>query len=611
MPLTIVNPSSTDIEHLTSVDVQFSGVHIGGGVYFSTNHNPTPGGTGTATPQASLTGAAETHPTTEFDFTLPTGGAPWNDYRTDIDNDGTIDVVMTGYDISLHVGDRLIGTGEFYADPAIPLLIANDPTDLYGTVTITGYPGAANGLDGNEGTLHQTSGTLTSYVQQSVSGDIGGYFEITGTDVVGGMSGGGNFLDFDTDGDGFAETYLIGATSRAATIDTPGPTPDVQVLQSAAYAPHYAALAATIEALTGSDARTADDFARMTLMSAQTLGSSLTTVQGQFFHENIFGGVNADTLLGAGGNDLLVGRGGADSLDGGTGQDTLTGGDGGDWFDSGGFGSGSTDTITDFQATGGDVVDLDMFFGSMAEVTAAATEPGDGSVVINLSLGSQSGAAGGGTVVIENTTIAALNSTNVNVACFAADTAITTPTGKTRVQDLRIGDRIVTNTSVPTTVRWIGRQTVQTALAGAHQEPVRLMAGALGAGLPHRDLTLTADHGLLLDGLVINASALVNGRSIHFVPHTTLPACMTYYHVETTAHQMILANGIAAESFMDAAGRQGFDNHAEYIALYGADALIPEMGTPRITSPRLVPTATRDRLGIVGKQQNLPPQRRT
>ena len=40
MPLTTVNPNSTDIEHLASVDVEFSGTHIGGGIYLATNHDP-------------------------------------------------------------------------------------------------------------------------------------------------------------------------------------------------------------------------------------------------------------------------------------------------------------------------------------------------------------------------------------------------------------------------------------------------------------------------------------------------------------------------------------------------------------------------------------------
>ncbi|MDC1274742.1 hypothetical protein N8Z59_03475 [Planktomarina temperata] len=60
MPLTTVNPNSTDIEHLASVDVKFSGTHIGGGIYLATNHDPnTDGRVRTAIPQRSLNGEGE------------------------------------------------------------------------------------------------------------------------------------------------------------------------------------------------------------------------------------------------------------------------------------------------------------------------------------------------------------------------------------------------------------------------------------------------------------------------------------------------------------------------------------------------------------------------
>ena len=55
MPLTTVNPNSTDIQHLASVDVEFSGTHIGGGIYLATNHDPnTDGRVRMAIPQRSL-----------------------------------------------------------------------------------------------------------------------------------------------------------------------------------------------------------------------------------------------------------------------------------------------------------------------------------------------------------------------------------------------------------------------------------------------------------------------------------------------------------------------------------------------------------------------------
>lgn len=103
---------------------------------------------------------------------------------------------------------------------------------------------------------------------------------------------------------------------------------------------------------------------------------------------------------------------------------------------------------------------------------------------------------------------------------------------------------------------------------------------------------------MVIDGLVINASALVNGSTIDFVPLSELEDRFSVYHIETEAHDVILANGAPSETFIDYAGRQAFDNYDEYLALYGADRLIPEMATPRISSARHVPEPIKDRLGI-------------
>jgi len=194
--------------------------------------------------------------------------------------------------------------------------------------------------------------------------------------------------------------------------------------------------------------------------------------------------------------------------------------------------------------------------------------------------------------------IGAINSADAFLYCFAADTRIATPDGEIRVDDLRIGDRILTADGAGVAVKWIGRQKVIPLLGKSRKDPVRLSAHALGQGVPHSDLTVTADHGLVLDGLVINASALVNGDSIRFVPASDLPGRLTVYHVETEGHEVILTNGLPAETFVDMAGRKGFENYAEYLALYGVERIIPEMTRHRITSQRLLPAALRRRLGL-------------
>ena len=188
-------------------------------------------------------------------------------------------------------------------------------------------------------------------------------------------------------------------------------------------------------------------------------------------------------------------------------------------------------------------------------------------------------------------------------ACFAAGSLIATPDGERTVEDLGIGDSILTAGGRTVPVKWVGRQTVWKLRHRARSQPVRIRAGALGGGLPHRDLTVTADHGMVLDGYVINASALVNHDTINFVPLAELGDVFTVYHIETEAHDVILANGTPAETFIDYAGRAAFDNHDEYLSLYGADRIIAEMPQPRISSARHVPQVIRQRLGIDTAQQ--------
>lgn len=181
--------------------------------------------------------------------------------------------------------------------------------------------------------------------------------------------------------------------------------------------------------------------------------------------------------------------------------------------------------------------------------------------------------------------------------CFAAGTPIATPEGERAVERLAIGDPVLTADGRIVPVTWIGRQSLHRLFTPPERfAPVRVTAGALGGGLPHSDLVLTADHALILDGLAICAGALVNGTTILRDPAESLPDQVTYYHVETEGHEVILAAGAPAETYVDYVARRAFDNHAEYLALYGAERTIPEMDLPRISAARLVPPALRARL---------------
>ena len=80
-------------------------------------------------------------------------------------------------------------------------------------------------------------------------------------------------------------------------------------------------------------------------------------------------------------------------------------------------------------------------------------------------------------------------------------------------------------------------------------------------------------------------------------PLAELDDSVTYYHVETENHDVILAEGAAAETFIDYLDRCGFDNYQEYLDLYGAERVIHEMPLPRISAGRLVPGAIKALLG--------------
>ncbi len=180
--------------------------------------------------------------------------------------------------------------------------------------------------------------------------------------------------------------------------------------------------------------------------------------------------------------------------------------------------------------------------------------------------------------------------------CFLAGTMIATPAGETAVEALAIGDLVLTADGRAAPVRWVGVQTVVTLFAEPLRTfPVRITAGAFGDDLPARDLLVSPDHALFLDGVLVQAGALVNGTTI--IRETEMPERFTYYHVELEDHSLILAEGVPAETFLDTVTRRRFDNFAQYEALYGdTGATISELPAPRIKSARQLPQALRARL---------------
>jgi hypothetical protein len=181
--------------------------------------------------------------------------------------------------------------------------------------------------------------------------------------------------------------------------------------------------------------------------------------------------------------------------------------------------------------------------------------------------------------------------------CFMAGTLIATPAGERAIEELAIGDEILTAAGRAAAIRWIGRQTISLRFANPDRAlPIRIRAGSLGDGLPSRDLLVSPAHAILVDGILANAGALVNGTTI--LREDDVPEVFTYFNIELAEHDLLLAEGVPAETFVDNVSRNTFDNGAEHTALYG-DVTIPEMDLPRATSHRQIPAATRQRLAAI------------
>jgi hypothetical protein len=116
-------------------------------------------------------------------------------------------------------------------------------------------------------------------------------------------------------------------------------------------------------------------------------------------------------------------------------------------------------------------------------------------------------------------------------------------------------------------VRRIGRRHSNCARHPVPEQvrPVRVRRDAIAAGRPSRDLLLSPDHALYLDGVLIPVRLLINGVSI--VSET---ACreIDYFHLELDRHDVVWANGAAAESYLDTNGRMNFANGGGAVSLH-------------------------------------------
>jgi hypothetical protein len=186
-------------------------------------------------------------------------------------------------------------------------------------------------------------------------------------------------------------------------------------------------------------------------------------------------------------------------------------------------------------------------------------------------------------------------------ACYCRGTKILTDRGEVPVEDLCLGDLLMTIDGQAMPIVWIGHQTVSTTFSDPLRVlPIRIKAGALDDNVPSRDLLVSPDHAILVDQVLIQAGALVNGSSI--VREAEVPATFTYYHIELDVHTLIQAENAPAETFVDNVDRLAFDNWQEHETLYVDGKTITEMPYPRAKAYRQVPQSVRQRLAQRGQR---------
>ena len=148
-----------------------------------------------------------------------------------------------------------------------------------------------------------------------------------------------------------------------------------------------------------------------------------------------------------------------------------------------------------------------------------------------------------------------------NPPCFVEGTAILTTSGPIPVESLTTHHMLITGSGAVRPIKWIGQRLIerQGRSLPAAVAPVRIHANAFGPGIPRRDLIVSPDHGIYLDKVLIPAKYLVNAATITTNRAQTR---VRYFHIELATHDIILAEGLACESYLDTGNRSAFENGA-------------------------------------------------
>ena len=183
--------------------------------------------------------------------------------------------------------------------------------------------------------------------------------------------------------------------------------------------------------------------------------------------------------------------------------------------------------------------------------------------------------------------------------CFCIDTFIATPGGQVKVQDLAVGDMVITASGTVRPIAWIGTgQVLATRGKRGAATPVIVRRGALGPNVPYQDLRVTKGHAFHIDDALIPVEFLVNHRTIEWDDRAQE---VKLFHIELETHDVLVANGAPAESYRDDGNRWLFHN-----ANSGWDQPAKEPCAPVLTGGPAVDAAWRRLLDRAGPRRRAP-----
>ena len=352
-------------------------------------------------------------------------------------------------------------------------------------------------------------------------------------DITGGA--GDDTMSGGTGSDTFVLDEGFGTDTISAGEDTV--TADVDLIDAGAMTSDVTLTFTGDEEGTLSDGTNTATFSDVELV---TLGSGNDTVVGGSGDEVVFTGAGDDEITGGLGSDTFYGGAGDDTITFSEG-DEIYGGSGEDIFTLEELGETTTGTITidggaGDEPSGGDTLALGSLGVLTQDVIDTFVDDGTGSF--------------SGSVTLDDGTI--LNFSEIeNIICFTPRTRIATPNGLVAIEDLSVGDMVVTRDHGLQPIRWIEGRTVPAVDRFA---PVRIRKNVLAG--QDRDLIVSPQHRVLFQGyraellfgeseVLVSAKHLVDGMDV-----TQDEADMvTYVHMLFDQHEVIYAEGAATESF--------------------------------------------------------------